>query len=283
MVGARDGEEIEESGGRRRRGEEERDTAAEAEAGAGAGDPMAVLGPDIMWKVMGLLDAGSVARCIVVSQWWYEIAAADRVWAPKCEELRKGKAHIPRSPQVRGASRLAAYSISIMDGKRCLMFAFWIQQAQARIVKEDLCDHVWEFHFREAAPEYWRNLDPFWNGTAPPMRRYFNLDGSQTADPHDEVWGGHECTYCIVTSYVGDGQIRNHYVRINRWPGMRVSRKEDWSWEMSNNLYCYNSVPDAEKDGGTGPLFFPVWGQLHTAIITRGKMQLRSIYYYLLL
>lgn len=83
MVGARDGEEIEESGGRRRRGEEERDTAAEAEAGAGAGDPMAVLGPDIMWKVMGLLDAGSVARCIVVSQWWYEIAAADRVWAPK--------------------------------------------------------------------------------------------------------------------------------------------------------------------------------------------------------
>ncbi|XP_020094820.1 uncharacterized protein LOC109714552 isoform X3 [Ananas comosus] len=258
MVGARDGEEIEESGGRRRRGEEERDTAAEAEAGAGAGDPMAVLGPDIMWKVMGLLDAGSVARCIVVSQWWYEIAAADRVWAPKCEELRKGKAHIPRSPQVRGASRLAAYSISIMDGKRCLMFAFWIQQAQARIVKEDLCDHVWEFHFREAAPEYWRNLDPFWNGTAPPMRRYFNLDGSQTADPHDEVWGGHECTYCIVTSYVGDGQIRNHYVRINRWPGMRVSRKEDWSWEMSNNLYCYNSVPDAEKDGGTGPLFFPV-------------------------
>ncbi|OAY64581.1 hypothetical protein ACMD2_01937, partial [Ananas comosus] len=230
MVGARDGEEIEESGGRRRRGEEERDTAAEAEAGAGAGDPMAVLGPDIMWKVMGLLDAGSVARCIVVSQWWYEIAAADRVWAPK----------------VRGASRLAAYSISIMDGKR------------ARIVKEDLCDHVWEFHFREAAPEYWRNLDPFWNGTAPPMRRYFNLDGSQTADPHDEVWGGHECTYCIVTSYVGDSQIRNHYVRINRWPGMRVSRKEDWSWEMSNNLYCYNSVPDAEKDGGTGPLFFPV-------------------------
>lgn len=49
----------------------------------GAGDPMVVLGPDVMWKVMELLDAVSVARCVAVSQWWYDIAAADHVWAPK--------------------------------------------------------------------------------------------------------------------------------------------------------------------------------------------------------
>ncbi|GFZ05414.1 hypothetical protein Acr_17g0009860 [Actinidia rufa] len=129
-------------------------------------------------------------------------------------------------------------------------------------MKEDLCDHVWEFHFNEVAPEYWRNLDPYWKGTGPPMRRYFHPDGSLTADPGDEVWGGHESSYSVVTSFVGEGQIREHYVRINRWSRMSVSRKENWSWEMSNNLSCYTSIPDARKEGGTGPLFpfscFPV-------------------------
>ncbi|KAI8537800.1 hypothetical protein RHMOL_Rhmol09G0052200 [Rhododendron molle] len=91
-----------------------------------------------------------------------------------CEELLLGKAHIPRSSQVRGLSKLATYSISVMDGQR------------TRIMKEDLCDHVWEFRFNEAAPEYWRNLDPYWKGTGPPMRRYFHPDGSLTADPGDE-------------------------------------------------------------------------------------------------
>uniref|UniRef100_A0ACD5VD21 Uncharacterized protein n=3 Tax=Avena sativa TaxID=4498 RepID=A0ACD5VD21_AVESA len=111
---------------------------------------------------------------------------------------------------------------------------------------------------KEAAPEYWRNLDPSWKHTGPPMRRYFHEDGYHSADPHDAVWGGHECEYTIMTSFVGDGKIRDHYVKINQWPPMKVSRKEDWSWELSNHLYCYNSIPDAEKKGCTGPLF-PVW------------------------
>ncbi|XP_020095482.1 uncharacterized protein LOC109715090 [Ananas comosus] len=235
-------EEIEE-GKRRRR----RVSAAEAEAGAEAEarDPATALGPDVVERVLGASDARSVARSAAVSRAWHGIATSDRLWAPKCEELWKGKAHIPRLSMLRGASRLTVYSMSIMDGQR------------ARVAKDDLCDHVWEYRFKKTAPEYWRNLDPSWKGTGPPMRRYFHLNGSHTADPDDKVWGGHECTFSIVTSYVGDGQIREHYVRINRWPPMRVSRKEDWSWEMSNNLYVYNSVPDAEK-GITGPLF-PVW------------------------
>lgn len=85
------------------------------------------------------------------------------------------------------------------------------------------------------------------------MHRYFHLDGSQSADPGDKVWGGHECCYCIVTSILEGGKIREHYVRINRWPQMLVSRKEDWSWEMANSLYCYSSVPDVDQVGGTGP------------------------------
>ncbi|KAM4127534.1 hypothetical protein ACJW30_02G097200 [Castanea mollissima] len=124
-----------------------------------------------------------------------------------------------------------------------------------RIMKEDLCDHVWEFHFNKAAPDYWRNLDPYWKGTGRPMRRYFHPDGSQSADPGDKVWGGHECCYLTVTSIVGEDKIREHYVRINRWPRMSVSRKQDWSWELSNHLYSYSSIPDADKEGGTGPLY----------------------------
>lgn len=165
-----------------------------------------------------------------------------------CEELWSGKAHIPRISQVHGLSKLTAYSLSVMDGKR------------TRITKYDLCDHAWEFHFSKAAPEYWRNLDAYWKGTGPPMHRYFHLDGSQSADPGDKVWGGHECCYSIVTSFIDDGKIREHYVRINRWPHMPVYRKQDWSWEMSNGVFFYASVPDADKLGGTGPLFPVVCG-----------------------
>ncbi|KAI4342628.1 hypothetical protein MLD38_027232 [Melastoma candidum] len=161
----------------------------------------------------------------------------------QCEELWSGKAHIPRMSQVDGLSKFAAYSLSVMDGKR------------TRITKYDLSDHAWEFHFSKAAPEYWRNLDPYWKGTGRPMRRYFHLDGSQSADPGDKVWGGHECCYCTVTSSLEDGKIREHYVRINRWPRLCVSRRQDWSWEMKNYLCSYSSIRDTDKPGGTGPLF----------------------------
>ncbi|KAK1568605.1 hypothetical protein Q3G72_026557 [Acer saccharum] len=205
-------------------------------------DPLEVFGRDIMLMILRNLDAHSVALSLLVSRAWHGVASSDSLWTSKCEELWLGKAHIPRLAQVRGLSKLAAYSLSVMDGKR------------TRIMKEDLYDHIWEFHFTKAAPEYWRNLDPYWKGTGPPMRRYFHPDGSQTADPGDTVWGGQECCFCIVTSFVGEETIREHYVRINRWPRMFVSRKQDWSWEMSNFLYCYCSIPDSDKEGGTGPV-----------------------------
>lgn len=112
----------------------------------------------------------------------------------------------------------------------------------------------------QAAPEYWRNLDPYWQGTGEHMHRYFHQDGSQTCGVDDKVWGGHEACYCVVTGLEGDGngkirKIREHYVRINRWPQLYISRKQDWSWEMSNHLFHYSSVPDPEKRDGTGPFF----------------------------
>ncbi|XP_052289767.1 uncharacterized protein LOC102622051 isoform X2 [Citrus sinensis] len=186
-------------------------------------DPLEVLGRDIILMILKNLDARSVALSLLVSRAWHGVASSDSIWSAKCEELWLGKAHIPCLALVQGLPKLAAYSLSIMDGKRVV-------------------------------PEYWRNLDPYWKGTSPLMHRYFHTDGSQTADPGDKVWGGHECCYSIITSVVGEGKIREHYVRINRWPHMLVSRKQDWSWEMSNVLCCYSSVPDAHRGGGTGPL-----------------------------
>ncbi|XP_038875840.1 uncharacterized protein LOC120068200 [Benincasa hispida] len=205
-------------------------------------DPFEVLGSDLFMAILSYLDARSVALSLLVSRSWYAIASSDRLWSSKCEELWLGKAHIPRLAQSRGLPKLAAYSLSVMDGKR------------TRIMREDLCDHAWQFHFNKEAPVYWRDLDPYWQGSHPLMRRYFHPDGSQTADPDDRVWGGHESCFLTVTSFVGDGEIREHYVRINKWPRMFVSRNEDWSWKMSNHFTSYSSIADAEKAGGTGPL-----------------------------
>ncbi|OEL25101.1 hypothetical protein BAE44_0013880 [Dichanthelium oligosanthes] len=210
-------------GRRRREGQGEGKGLGKRQVGW-TGDPVEALGEEVMGRVMELLDACSVARCTAVSRAWCGVAADDRLWAPKCAELMPGKAHIPRLTLIPTGSKLSTYSMAIMDGKR-------------------------------AAPEYWRNLDPSWKHTGPPMRRYFHPDGYHSADPHDAVWGGHECTYTVITSFVGDGRIREHYVRINRWPPLKVSRKDDWSWELSNHLYRYNSIPDADKKGCTGPLF----------------------------
>ncbi|KAF7131605.1 hypothetical protein RHSIM_Rhsim09G0045000 [Rhododendron simsii] len=269
-IGSADDGAAEDSAKKKKRKKRKREKENEGVVVNNEQDPLVLFGSDIMMKILKNLDARSVALSLLVSRGWYGVASSDRLWTAKsmfliygqrvvlapfmlliievgleafliieCEELWLGKAHIPRSSQVRGLSKLATYSVSVMDGQR------------TRIMKEDLCDHVWEFHFNEAAPEYWRNLDPYWKGTGPPMRRYFHPDGSLTADPGDEVWGGHESCYSIVTSFMGEGTIRDHYVRINRWPRMLVVRKEDWSWEMTNNLYCYSTIPDADKEGGT--------------------------------
>ncbi|KAK4585832.1 hypothetical protein RGQ29_023158 [Quercus rubra] len=100
-------------------------------------DPLEVFGTDIMLKILSYLDARSVALSLLVSRAWHAVSSTDRLWASKLEELWLGKAHIPRLSQIRGLSKLAAYSLAVMDGKR------------NRIMKEDLCDHVWEFHFNK--------------------------------------------------------------------------------------------------------------------------------------
>ncbi|CAN4120669.1 unnamed protein product [Withania somnifera] len=75
-------------------------------------------------------------------------------------------------------------------------------------------------------------LDPYWNGTVPPLRCYLLPDGSHIAESDDKIWGGHECCYTIVTRLLEDGKIRQHCVRISRWPPMYVTGKEDWNGEL---------------------------------------------------
>ncbi|KAI8537799.1 hypothetical protein RHMOL_Rhmol09G0052200 [Rhododendron molle] len=209
-IGSSDDGAAEDSVKKKKRKKRKREKEKEGGVVNNEQDPLVLFGSDIMMKILKNLDARSVALSLLVSRGWYGVASSDRLWTAKsmfliygqsmsapfllliievgleacwlvvcllcifCEELLLGKAHIPRSSQVRGLSKLATYSISVMDGQR------------TRIMKEDLCDHVWEFRFNEAAPEYWRNLDPYWKGTGPPMRRYFHPDGSLTADPGDE-------------------------------------------------------------------------------------------------
>ncbi|KAJ4722867.1 F-box domain containing protein [Melia azedarach] len=160
-----------------RRKKRERDKITKQEEVVVLQDPLEVFGGDIMLLILGKLDARSVALSLLVSRAWHGVASSDSLWTSKCEELWLGKAHVPRLALVPGLPKLAAYSLSVMDGKR------------NRIMKEDLCDHVWEFHFNKVVPEYWRNLDPYWKGTSPLMHRYFHMDGSQTADPGDKEAG----------------------------------------------------------------------------------------------
>ncbi|KAG8091832.1 hypothetical protein GUJ93_ZPchr0012g19194 [Zizania palustris] len=53
----------------------------------GGGDPVEVLGEEVMGRVMEFLDGRSVARCTAVSRAWRRVAAADCLWAPKVRFL----------------------------------------------------------------------------------------------------------------------------------------------------------------------------------------------------
>ncbi|XP_024522344.1 uncharacterized protein LOC9643613 isoform X1 [Selaginella moellendorffii] len=217
-------------------------------------DPFKLLGPDILHLVMVRLDALSLARCGVTSKDWKTLAHSDALWVSKiaspystrdrreiCASLWQGKRHIPAAALLPGLSKVAAYGISMKDSKRC------------SITLEDLCQHGWEYRFKDTVPQYWLELDPSRRGEAP-MQRFFHSDGSQTAGPGDAVWGGHESTFSIIQDEGQDHDsiARSNFVRINHWPRMVVSRTADWGWELHNEICVYTSLADSSQ-GGTGP------------------------------
>lgn len=50
-------------------------------------DTLEVLGSDLVTRIVEFLDARSVARLLVVSRGWHDVASSDRLWAPKVREF----------------------------------------------------------------------------------------------------------------------------------------------------------------------------------------------------
>lgn len=61
-----------------------RERAKDEDEGVGslAKDPLLLLGPDILSKVLSHLDAFSVARALLVSRGWQRVSSSDLLWRP---------------------------------------------------------------------------------------------------------------------------------------------------------------------------------------------------------
>lgn len=71
-------------------------------------DPLVLVGPEVLEKILNCLDAHSVARCGVVSRGWRTVAISDRLWDPRVSSLCfsinfsfKSNMHEPRPYQKR--------------------------------------------------------------------------------------------------------------------------------------------------------------------------------------
>jgi len=56
--------------------------AEEERENNGDGDPVKVLGEDLMMKILARLDARSLARSLLVSRPWFSLASSDSLWSP---------------------------------------------------------------------------------------------------------------------------------------------------------------------------------------------------------
>lgn len=67
---------------RTRRSESGGEEAEEGRKNDGDGDPVEVLGQDLMTKILARLDARSLARSLLVSRSWFSLASCDALWSP---------------------------------------------------------------------------------------------------------------------------------------------------------------------------------------------------------
>ncbi|KAG6546822.1 hypothetical protein Mapa_011675 [Marchantia paleacea] len=189
-------------------------------------DPCDVLGSNVFRLILGLLDCKSLCRCLAVSAAWRRCAQDDFLWAAACQQLWAEKIHIHPTALLPSTPRLKAFQISKADSQR------------TRIEARDLCTVVWELRYKEHTGEYWKQLDPYYRGL-PLMRRIFHTDGHITAEPMDQIWGGHECSWTLRKSKSKGGPP---LVRINHWPPLTISRTPAWGWIMENAWVVYTST-----------------------------------------
>lgn len=213
-------------------------------------DPLEWFSKDIFGKVLSLLDAASLARCISVCSQWKFVAGSDILWKNHCVQLWKDK-FIMRTRSVHQIkpSNRSLYCLSLKEGHR------------TRITIDDLCSYSWYFWYKMEAGNYWMDCDPYWRGLHP-MRRYFHKDGYVSADPNDPLWGGHECRWNFTQMPGCTPQVREKQeekspsrvcekqeeksrsrvcVRINKWPPLKVSRTSCWGWRLENFMVVYQT------------------------------------------
>ncbi|KAJ8448589.1 hypothetical protein Cgig2_012233 [Carnegiea gigantea] len=180
-----------------------------------------------------------------VGQHSMDNAAKGRIFSqlPAAIMLWTGKAHIPRLAKVSGLSQLARHSRAVIDSKRSASQGRIYVTLPGASISLRLPHHIGKIltHTGEVQAVLCAAISTLMESTLQTQRT--------------RIWGGHECSCTIVTGIVGDGKVRENYVRVNRWPRLAVLRREDWGWEMSNVVCAYSSIPDADIEGGTGPIF----------------------------
>ncbi|KAK9803156.1 hypothetical protein WJX72_005533 [[Myrmecia] bisecta] len=191
-------------------------------------DPAQLLGPDLLGAIFSHLEAETLRNCVEVSRQWHAVAKQDYLWRPLCEDLWNGKVFVPQRQQASSASFKQRYLASTTAATK------------ASLTAEELCAFTWNFRFKRTAGAYCMSYDPFWTKTGPMMQRHFHADRSVTGSPrtHPFWMPEYECTWRFTKYREGKA---GHYVKVNYWPALGISRTPGWGWRMENCWVVYEA------------------------------------------
>ena len=118
-----------------------------------------------------ILDHRCLARCCSVSRYWNNLAGKDSLWKALCVQLWSDKAHVAERFRLLlgGGRSREAMKESLHDAKRS-----WI-------MLEEFLGLTFHFRFKEAAGQFWTDMDPFW-----PKRQSF-VHALQARRPHSRL------------------------------------------------------------------------------------------------
>jgi len=195
-------------------------------------DPMHALPEAVVARlILPRLDKQSLATLAQVNRQWAEAARDDYLWQPLCKELWEGKCYNPFCKKVQAGdlSWKDAYKASVLDSMR------------TQITEDELCSNSgWNFRFKISAGEYWVAMDPSYYGEAP-MQRYFHVDSTICAGPGDPLFNNnYETRWRFTKTRFGK---RGHFVKVNHWPSLLISRLPDWRFKMENQWVEYHQSP----------------------------------------
>ncbi|KAK9831053.1 hypothetical protein WJX74_001294 [Apatococcus lobatus] len=173
------------------------------------------------------LSPKDTAACGLVCKQWKAISISQAIWKEHCEELWANKVFLPSLEQNLSFQQL--FKALLADSKRTELGA------------QELCSCQWTFRFKPQAGHYWTSFDPYYTKEGPMMQRQFKLDGSLTGSPaHHPLWSPHwESRWRFTKTSMGK---RGHFIKVNHWPALSISRTEDWGWRLENCWVEYRSL-----------------------------------------